>query len=177
MKKIKVQNWITLQIPATFLLASLFHFLYSWFPNVFFAAIFPVNESVFEHLKLIPISFFLWMLIGLFFVEKNDSYFYRRYAFSTLISVLVTMLLIPIFFYVWKWISSYEALWLHLLNLLFSIAIGTFVGQKAYSCTKIPLWVTGILFLALFIVLAYLTFHPWMYPIFQDPLTGRYGLQ
>ena len=37
---------------VSFLIGSLFHFMYDLFPNLLFSLIFPINESVWEHLKL-----------------------------------------------------------------------------------------------------------------------------
>ena len=55
LKKLKVIN-----IVIVFLLSFLAHNLYKWFPNTFTAIFFPVNESIFEHMKIIATSFLFY---------------------------------------------------------------------------------------------------------------------
>ena len=51
MKKIKI-----IGIFIIFILSVIFHFLYGIFPNYLFSILFPVNESIWEHMKLIVTS-------------------------------------------------------------------------------------------------------------------------
>ena len=48
LKKIKIINVVFL-----FLLSFLWHFMYDLFPNNIFALVFPVNESVWEHMIIV----------------------------------------------------------------------------------------------------------------------------
>ena len=59
-------------IPFILMFGGLSHFAFAWLGNVSWAAPFvPVNESVWEHLKMSYWSTFLWFLfIFLFFGKK-----------------------------------------------------------------------------------------------------------
>ncbi len=53
------------------LLFTLLHFIYNWFPNVFFAVIGGTNESVFSHLKLAFFAYLFLIPIEYLLVRKN----------------------------------------------------------------------------------------------------------
>ena len=52
------------------LTGTLLHFLYDWSPNLLFALISPVRESVWEHLKLI---YWPLLVFGLIFTRKDRA--------------------------------------------------------------------------------------------------------
>ena len=55
-----------------FLSMFLFHNIYNWFPNFLTASYFPVNESLFEHLKLMFITqIIISLIIYLIFNSYN----------------------------------------------------------------------------------------------------------
>ena len=66
LKKIKIIGIITI-----FALSFLYHFLYQWFPNPIFSIIFPVNESIWEHMKLLYTGILSWGLIEIILLKKN----------------------------------------------------------------------------------------------------------
>ena len=58
LKKIKIINVI-----GTFLLCFLIHEAYSIFPNTLFSIFFPVNESIWEHMKMLFTAILVFGLI------------------------------------------------------------------------------------------------------------------
>jgi len=71
------------------------HFLYEWTNSAFFALFCPINESTWEHLKLLFFPFLMWILWQ-YFRKRPDvsSYFYYR-----LLAILCGMLCIVTLFY------------------------------------------------------------------------------
>lgn len=68
MKKINLKNLNMKQIKiistiGIFLLSFVFHFMYEWFPNLVFSFVFPVNESIWEHMKVIVTSTLVYGII------------------------------------------------------------------------------------------------------------------
>ena len=55
LKRLKVVS-----IFGMFILCFLTHFLYNWFPNALFSIFFPVNESIWEHMKMMTSSILIW---------------------------------------------------------------------------------------------------------------------
>ena len=48
-----LKKWKIISCIGIFLLSVLFHFIYDWFPNFFTSLFSPVNESIWEHNKII----------------------------------------------------------------------------------------------------------------------------
>ena len=67
MKKIKIIGVI-----VTFLLTVLYHFLYKWFPNPIFEIFFPVNESIWEHMKLLYSGILTFNIIEYIIYRKKN---------------------------------------------------------------------------------------------------------
>ena len=61
LKKIKIVS-----IFGMFILCFLTHFLYNFFPNTLFSIFFPVNESIWEHMKMMTSSILIWSILEVF---------------------------------------------------------------------------------------------------------------
>ena len=60
----------------TIITGTLLHFVYEWSGESLFVGIFsPINESVWEHLKLLFFPMSVWILIGYFIFGKTENYF------------------------------------------------------------------------------------------------------
>ena len=66
-KKLKIIN-----IFIVFGLSFLFHSAYEMFPNVITSFLFPVNESIWEHMKLIFLGYIVAGIIEYFIIKKYD---------------------------------------------------------------------------------------------------------
>ena len=88
----KNKKFVIINAIVTFLLGFIVHGMYSWFPN-FITSIFPVNESLYEHVKLIYLSPIISILIvGAFYRYKINNIFFGMFM-STVFNIL--------FFYIW----------------------------------------------------------------------------
>ncbi len=108
------------------ILGCLNHFLYEWFHGSAFIALFcPVNESVWEHLKLLYFPFF-FISIGLYIVKRPNilPFFYYRF-----LAVMYGMIFIVVSFYTYTGIIGTHLLFMDLLIYFFSVFL-TF-----YLCT------------------------------------------
>ena len=64
LKKVKIIN-----VFAVFLLSFLAHNIYKWFPNTITSIFFPVNESIFEHMKIISTCFLFYGIFEFFIIK------------------------------------------------------------------------------------------------------------
>ena len=78
------------------ILGTINHFVYSLFKNKFIAIFVPVNESIFEHMKLLFFPFLFLGLIRFFFYSKPN------YFFSLSASLIIGTALIPILYYTYR---------------------------------------------------------------------------
>ncbi|MHB1315713.1 MAG: DUF6512 family protein [Christensenellales bacterium] len=167
-------------IPIIAVIGSMFHFIYEWSGRFAVAGIIaPVNESVWEHLKMafFPMLLF-WFLWYLLYDRKNKISF-KKWLISGVCAILVCKLFIVSFFYTYTGAFGFESLFLDILSLWLGIAIGQLAGLHIYRYAKatrpgiILALVALLLCLAAFIVF---TFNPPHLPMFLDMSTRRYGI-
>jgi len=155
---------------------SIFHFVYQWFgPSQILAAFFPVNESVWEHLKLSYWSLVLFSVFESLFMRWRTSNFWWAKGLG-----LVTMHgAILAIFYTYTSILGYHIVALDIISYI----IGAFICQStsffilARSHPSRPLNRFGAWILILHgLVLVLFTFATPRLPIFMDGRTGTYGI-
>lgn len=154
---------------------SFLHFVYQLSHNSKIAALFtPVNESVWEHLKLGFWALFIFLILEYFFINK----LVRNFFLAKFLGIIALELTIIIIFY------SYTAI---LKESILAIDIGSYIlGTIICSliCLKIyqiklknifdPIAAIGLILIA--IVFMVLTFYPPHLPIFLDETLNQYGL-
>ena len=87
----KNKRFIIINIILTFLVSFLVHFIYQWLPSTL-TTIFPVNESLFEHMKLIYISPFISSLI-IYLYFKRNGYLINNYLFGLIVSTIFNIII------------------------------------------------------------------------------------
>ena len=96
MNKIKIRNYQIFNTIFVFALGTLLHFVYDWSgQNQIIGAFSAVNESTWEHLKLIYFPMLITIIIGFFYLGKNTS----NFMCSKTIGLLVALAFTVIFFY------------------------------------------------------------------------------
>lgn len=76
------------------LLGALLHFVYGWLNNPVFAIFGSINESVWEHLKLLFWPSLLMAIIEYFYIGYN----FKNYIIAKAVSIYIGVLLIVSFF-------------------------------------------------------------------------------
>lgn len=171
MKKIK---YILITSILIFLLNFPAHFIFNWCKNPFISYLFPTNESIFQHLKMIFTCYFIFYLILCLFNKKLK---YNNIFFANLISSLCC-----IFFFLIIYLPCYiifgENLIFTIILLFFSIMLGQFVsGFIIYK--KLNQYINLIALLVIILILiinSYLTYHPILKMLFYDPLNKTYNI-
>lgn len=144
------------------------HFVYDWSgQNVFIGFFFPVNESIWEHMKLV----FFPMLLYSFYVNKKMKDTNPCVTSSFLLGTLVGTALIPIIFYTYSGILGYNLLVFDLLTFAISVLGGFFAAYKAaLSCRFVSY--ERLLKIAVFlmaIAFFYFTYFPPDIAFFENP--------
>lgn len=156
---------------------TLLHFLFDWTSgNVVTALFSAVNESIWEHLKLL---FYPMVIVAMIqyciWGKTTDSFWCIK-----LIGILVGLVLIPTVYYTYTGILGMKADWFNIA--IFFLAAGvvywieTKLFQLGYTCRNPSKLAVMLIFLiaAAFMIL---TFLPPHIPFFEDPITGSYGFQ
>lgn len=163
-----------------FFLSALFHFLYNITGRTVVAAIFfPVNESVFEHLKLALYPTLIYWLITFFIFKNNYKLRFSKWFAGMTFSIFVCMLYILSQYYIINYALNMSSLILDILSIFIGLFLGQTLGCHIYNrCTES----TGILIFCIILVLliviffANLTFYPPKLPLFLDNPSGTYGI-
>ena len=171
----KVFLWQTAGFASVTLLGSLLHFLYGWTgENPIAAAFSAVNESTWEHMKLLFFPMALFALIESFFFREVSCFFKIKLAGTCL-----GLILIPVLFYTYNGVIGKSPDFVN-IAIFFLAALIAFlyegrrlVRESEKSCSP-TLPILGFLLLCvLFILFTYLPPH---IALFRDPLTGGYGI-
>ena len=151
------------------------HNLYKWFPS-FVTTIFPVNESLYEHLKMIfitPIIISTVLYIIFYFKKKPINNYLGGLFVSTIFNILLFYIVyLPIYY------SFGQNMVVTLIIYFISIAVSQFVNYLIIrrKDNRIFNTVSLILMFIVLIVLLYLTYNPLEIDFFLDPTNNTYGI-
>ena len=160
-----------------FLSMFLFHNIYNWFPNFLTSSFFPVNESLFEHLKLMFTTQIIISLI-IYLILKLKKIKFSNYLLGLLISTIVT---ISLFFLIYLPIYNRfgENLFLTMSIYLITLIIGNIIfyliskRKHEFLLNLISLVIISIIA----VILIYITFNPLKNDFFFDSSEEIYGIK
>lgn len=171
MKQLK--TYTILGIIFVLFTGTLAHFVYEWSGNNSIVGLFtPVNESIWEHMKLL---FFPMLLYSLFMIFKFRED-HPCIASSLFFGILGGTLLIPVFFYGYTYILGSDMFILDMIIFVSSILIAFCLSYRlTLSCRLKPY---TLLLFALVCILALcfacFTYRPPNLAIFDDPASFRF---
>lgn len=153
----------------------LLHFIFGWTGGSISVAPFSaVNESIWEHMKLLFFPMFVFALIENKYIGKD----YPCFWCVKLIGITLGVMLIPVLYYTINGAFGKAPDWVNIV-IFFVIAAMVCLGdvkmfqQDCIDCEFPMAALTMLWLIALtFIIFTFLT--P-QFPLFQDPITGGYG--
>lgn len=157
------------------ILGALLHFTYEWSNETVLVGTFSaVNESTWEHLKLLFFPMLLMTVIGYFYIGKET----RNFVCAKTIGIIVAMIFTVVFFYTYSGILGEVIDIINIISFFVAVLMGEYVAYKIMrseiKCNfTVSVAVIGIMLL-LFIVF---TFKPPHIGLFEDPITHTYGIQ
>ena len=167
--------WQLWGFAATSALGTVLHFLYDLSGSSCLVAPFSgVNESTWEHMKLLFFPTFIFAIVQSFFLGERRDFWCIK-----LKGIILGLAIIPIIFYTYNGAIGKSPDWFNIS--IFFIAAGIsyiyefrqFKGKESL-CKKPYLALFALCALALlFVVFTFKTPH---LGIFKDPLTGAYGI-
>jgi len=175
--KRSIPSWQIAGFLFTSILGTFAHFLFDLTGGNVVAALFSaVNESIWEHMKLIYYPMLLFALIECRFWGRHvDGFWCVR-----LVGVLLALALIPAIYYIYTGILGTSADWFNITIFFLSAAAAYYVETKRFQKAGLCPVPEGLAFgviLLIGAVFTVLTFLPPRIPLFRDPVTGTYGFQ
>lgn len=167
--------WQVGGIVFTAVFGTIFHFLYEWTGLNVVATICAVNESTWEHMKLIFVPSFIFAVIQSFFAKKD----YECFWLVKLIGIIVGTLLIPTLFYTlsgaFGTLSALVNIAIFFIAVILQYLIELYLLDKIKCKAQLNWLYIGILML-FFVMFVIFTFYPPKLPLFLDPVTRGYGI-
>ena len=155
-------------------LGTILHFLFDWTGAYSFASISAVNESTWEHMKILFFPMLIFACAQYFFFREDFSGFW----WIKLVGIIVGVLAIPMLFYTYNGAFGKTPDWLNISFFFLSAALAYFVEYLLFSnnFTLRYSWLAFLCLLMVAFLFVIFTFYPPKFPLFQDPLTGQYGV-
>lgn len=174
--KRSIKLWQFLGFAVASLGGTLLHFLYDWTnESVLVAPFSGINESTWEHMKLLFWPMFLFSVAEYFFFRE-----YKKFWCIKLIGTVTGLVLIPVLFYTYNGVIGSSPDWINIAIFFVSAAcvyiLETILFKKeSPDCRYCKLAFLMICLIGvLFVVFTFFT--PEL-GIFKDPISGGYGLK
>ena len=154
---------------------TLLHFLYDWLGNAVWVSPFSgVNESTWEHMKLLFWPMLIYAVAESFFFRERDDFWCVK-----LKGTLLGLMLIPVLFYTYNGAIGKSPDWLNISIFFISAAIAYIYETRQFKnnttvCKNKRLSLYILLVIAVLFVV--FTFKTPRIGIFKDPITGSYGI-
>ncbi len=161
--------WELFGFAVTVLCGTLLHFLYDWLGGAVFVAPFSgVNESTWEHMKLL---FWPMLIFGI-----AQSFFFKGYESFPCVklrAILIGLALIPILFYTYNGVIGKSPDWINIAIFFVSAAAayvyeGAALKKGSVKC-KCSIFPAAVL-IAIALLFIIFTFYTPEIAIFKDPL-------
>ena len=167
--------WALWGFAVTSLLGTLLHFLYDWLGGApWIAPVAAVNESTFEHMKLLFFPMLIYAAVQSRFFKSQADFFCVK-----LRSILLGLSLIPALFYTYNGAIGKSPDWLNISIFFISAAAAYIYETRLFNSEKVRCRSPKLAFAALAAIGLFFVIFTFRTPelgIFIDPITGGYGI-
>ena len=154
---------------------TILHFLYDWTGESTLVSPFSgVNESTWEHMKLLFWPLFLFALVQRLFFKDQENYWCVKLA-----QVLLGLILIPVLFYTYNGVFGKSPDWINIAIFYVSALLVFLFEWWAFRNDRLQCkhpWLAFATICLIGVLFVAFTFATPQIPLFQDPLTGTYGV-
>ena len=174
--KNSLRAWQIAGFIFTGVLGVLLHFLYDWTNQNGVVALFSaVNESIWEHNKLVFFPMFIFSLIENRYIGKE----YKSFWCVKLIGMVLGIIIVPVLYYTINGIFGTTPDWVNIAIFFVAVAIcyvlETFHLENGHINCKSPARAFLILCI-IAVIFAVFTYAPPQIPLFQDPIPNTFGI-
>ena len=154
---------------------TILHYLYDWLGGAVWIAPFSgVNESTWEHMKLLFWPMFIFAIIQSFFFKNREDFWCVK-----LRGITLGLILIPVIFYTYNGVVGKSPDWLNIAIFFIAAAIAYIYETRLFNAEKICCNSSKLAISTLSVIAICFVVFTFMTPeigIFKDPLTGTYGI-
>lgn len=173
----KWRKWELTGLFVTLIFGNLLHFVFDWSgENHIVAAFAAVNESTWEHMKLLVIPWVVWSLVEAIALRGSR----RPVLPGRALGLLTGVLFIPTVYYTYTGALGVSSMLVDVLLFQMAVLLGAWVSWRIMAKGKASglLWsLLGLLLLlGIWALFVWWTYDPPLLPIFTDPTNGAAGL-
>jgi hypothetical protein len=169
-----IRKWELWGIAWIIIVGTLLHFTFEWSGNSKIVALFsPVNESVWEHLKMSYWAVTTFMIIEHWFIKPYTHSFFL----SKFLGILAMNLFIVIVFYIYTSFMD-ESLIINIVSFMLGAVICQLIGIKIMNSRFSPaIEKLGlVMYLLMGMIFVVFTFYPPHIDLFMDSNSKTYGI-
>lgn len=172
-----LRRWELIGFLTVSAIGTLLQFLYKWTgESTLVAAFSAVNESTWEHMKMLYIPYFAFTMIE--FTALGEPF--RNFFAAKAAAGLAGLLTIPVLFYTLGGMFGEPPAWANIAIFYVAAAVMYLLSCRLLSTLSLrgtALQLAGFALLwALMFAFLYFTYRPPHLPLFRDPLGGGYGI-
>ena len=176
--KRELRRWEIVGFAVTGLVGTLLHCVYGWSDGSRVAAAFSaVNESTWEHMKLLFLPYFVFAVVE--FIVFSEAF--RNFFAVKAVSILLGLAAIPTLFYTCAGAFGELPGWGNILIFFLADALAYLVGYRWLTDGRLrggAMQLAGFALLwALLFAFVWFTYRTPHLPLFLDPVSGCYGVQ
>ena len=170
-----VKLWSLWGFAVTAIGGTLLHFLYDWLGEAPWIAPFSgVNESTWEHMKLLFWPMLLFTIVQSFFFRDRPDFLCAK-----LRGMLLGLTLIPVLFYTYNGVIGKSPDWIN-IAIFFVSAAAVYIYETRLLGSEKQIgqspWPAAAMLVGIALLFVVFTFVTPKLGIFRDPLTGSYGI-
>lgn len=172
-----LRRWEISGFLLTAVAGPLLHFTYAWSgENRIVAAFSAVNESTWEHMKLLFVPVFLFSLLEMAALAQR----YRNLLAAKLSATLLGLVVIPVLFYTYTGVWGQGSTLMDIAIFYIAAALVYWFSYRLLQGGKLSGGVLQIISLlvlwSIAFLMVYFTYAPPHIALFRDPVTGFFGL-
>jgi hypothetical protein len=173
-KQMSILKFEILSAIFVMILGTLLHFTFELSNNnIFIGAFSAVNESTWEHLKLLFYPMLISTIIGYFYTKSTVC----NYLCAKVQGILASISFIIIFFYTYTGIIGTNFAILDISSFFIAVFLGEYISyKKIKSESSCNILISIIILLVLCLCFIIFTFSPPHIGLFENPVTGNFGI-
>ncbi len=158
------------------IVGTILHFAYDWSNHdKYISLLSSVNESIWEHMKLVVFPSLIWLLIEVPFIGNNPNFLTAK-----CISLIVMVLVIPTLFYLFKYIFKKNILIVDILIFYVAVGLGQYLSYLFLGINDLPYifnYFSVLIMIGIYGYFLIATIIPGKGEIYVDPNTKKKGIE
>ncbi len=158
-----------------FVLSFISHYVYNIIPSPLLSIFFPVNESIWEHMKIIFTSIIIYGVIDYYLLIKYNikhNNFLLSLAISSIVSIPIYLIIyLPIYNLIGE--NLFISISILFIVIIISQIISYYIQKRNNINSDI---ISCLLIIITYIVFGYLTYYPIKNYLFFDQSNNKYGI-